>query len=171
MVKNSWKYPNWYKWKYSALSNYSGYKLLHYSDKDTLLVLGAVHNTMVIAWVLAKKLGMFSCEILCLYFYRREISLRVIVDTKHIDEKSLRYFPRGVRDYRINWWDFIGYASDTPKNKDIHPWDINMPETSKNGKLSNIIILGGVLKQNKNVKVIAIARVRVISRIFSRNSL
>jgi len=41
-----------------------------------------------------------------------------------------------------------------------------MPETSKNGKLSNIIILGGVLRQSKNVKVIAIARVRINSRFF-----
>lgn len=50
----SWSYPDCLKWCYSALNNYSGYKLLHFNENDIVVVLGAIHSKMLIGFVLTE---------------------------------------------------------------------------------------------------------------------
>lgn len=51
---SSWSYPECLKWCYSALSNYSGYKLLHFNENDIIVIWGAIHNKMLIGFVLSE---------------------------------------------------------------------------------------------------------------------
>lgn len=44
LSESNCKYTDCFKWRYTIMSNYSGYKLLHFSPSDQLLILGAINK-------------------------------------------------------------------------------------------------------------------------------
>ena len=55
--------------RYTTINNYNGYKLLHFSQMDTVMVLGSIHSRMLIGFVVPKDIlqGMYAISIHSFY--------------------------------------------------------------------------------------------------------
>ncbi|CAI2361926.1 unnamed protein product [Moneuplotes crassus] len=99
--KGKCTYPNCFRCKYTVMSNYSGYHLLHFSEDDTITICGMIHRTMLIGCVIPD-----------------DIDSRVkcgLIDIRFLDFSSLQDFPSGIRKYKIPAWNLFGIS----KEKDL----------------------------------------------------